>query len=385
MARAIIIICVMKRSLSILIAIAVCMQASAGGGVTKILKKIGTFIDSLSVRGVDHNYIDATEKPWQVIVKANVNQSTVKMHTSGTIDGIDYNATPYFKTAPSKYVGLWAGYRGYGLGYTVNVGDNKGSFLTFGATGGAYGANLRIHSYENYNPHFDLDSDIIPEEEKEGWRNLKLRDPIKVRTLIANAYYLFNGKYFSYAAAYDQSVLQKRSAGSLIAGAMYFYGHINYATPSNGTLIYVMHGLGRIKLWQGSVGLGYAYNWVPTRGLLVSAIAMPMVTFVNRIKGYRYSTNVTELLNDYAEEREGIEGEDRIKWWEDNLRIAPMGETVINSGVTVNFDARLSLTYNFKRYFINAYGQFNNIRYQYHGSNGRFSDWFINASFGVRL
>ncbi len=91
-----------------------------------------------------------------------------------------------------------------------------------------------------------------------------------MKTIIADGYYMFNGKKFSYAAAYDQSVIQKRSAGSLMAGLMYNYTDIDYAANSNGDLIYMMSGLGRIKLWQGSVGVGYAYNWVPARGLLVN-------------------------------------------------------------------------------------------------------------------
>ena len=40
----------------------------------KVLKKVGTFIDSLSIRGVDRNYIDAPKRPWQVIVRGNINQ-----------------------------------------------------------------------------------------------------------------------------------------------------------------------------------------------------------------------------------------------------------------------------------------------------------------------
>ena len=364
---------------------AVCGRMSAQESVLTFIKKIGTLIDSMSVSGVDRRYIDAPEKPWQLIVRGNVNQSTMKMTTSGTIAGIDYNASPYLKTEPSQYVGLWAGYRGYGLGYTVNVGGDKGSYLTFGATGGAYGINVRIHSFKNNNPDFDLSSDFIPEENEDDWKKVELIDPIKVRTLIADGYYLFNGKRFSYAAAYDQSVLQKRSAGSLMAGAMYYYGHINYATDANGDLIYLMHGLGRIKLWQGSVGVGYAYNWVPTRGLLVSAMAMPMLTFVNKIKAYGYETNVDELLDDPRFLSEIIEDEEWDDWWYSNLHIAPLTEKTFNSGMTVNFDARLSLTYNFGRYFINAYGQFNNMRYRHNSSHGHLNDWFVNTSIGIRL
>lgn len=375
----------MKRFLAIFLALASCVQAMPQEGVLTFVKKVGAMIDSMSVRGLDRRYIDAPEKPWQVIARVNMNQSSLAMETSGTMAGIPYHAKPYMKTETSKYVGLWGGYRGYGLGYTVNVGGDKGSYLTFGATGGAYGVNVRIHSFKNDHPNFALTSDLIPEENEADWDKVQLIDPIKVRSLIADGYYLFNGKHFSYAAAYDQSVLQKRSAGSFMAGAMYYYGHINYATDYNGDLIYMMNGLGRVKLWQGSVGVGYAYNWVPARGLLVSAMAMPMITFVNKIKAYGYATNIDDLMGDPRFLSEELTNEEWDDWFYSSLHITPMAEKTFNSGMTVNFDARLSLTYNFGRYFINAYGQFNNNRYRHHDSHGHLNDWFVNTSVGIRL
>ena len=374
-----------RRCLAILVVLAVGGHCSAQGDATSIFRKLGTLIDSMSVSGVDRRYIDAPTKPWQLIVKGNVNQSSLKMNATGTVNEVYYQAKPYLKTEPSKYVGLWAGYRGYGLGYTVNVGGDKGSYLTFGATGGAYGLNVRIHSFKNNHPNFGLDSNLIPEEEKEGWMEVQLIDPIKVRTLIADGYYLFNGKRFSYAAAYDQSVLQKHSAGSLMAGAMYYYGHINYASDYNGDLIYIMNGLGRVKLWQGSIGVGYAYNWVPTQGLLVSAMAMPMLTVVNKIKAFGYATNVPELAKDPRFLSEEIDDDEWDEWFYNSLRINPLGQKTFNSGMTLNIDARLSLTYNFGRYFVNAYGQFNNFRYQHNNSHGHLNDWFVNTSIGIRL
>ena len=79
---------------------------------------------------------------------------------------------------------------------------------------------------------------------------------------------------------------------------MYNYMDINYTSSLNGDIIYMMGGLGRVKFWQGSVGAGYAYNWVPMRGLLVNVMAMPMLTFVNKLKAYAYTTNVEELMED---------------------------------------------------------------------------------------
>ena len=373
------------KSIILAIGMGCCGTATAQGGLTTFVKKVGTMIDSMSVRGLDRSYIDAPEKPWQLIAKGNVSQTIVSMNADGNILGVDYSARPYLKTQPSQYVGFWAGYRGYGIGYTVNVGGDKGSNLVFGATGGAYGVNVRIHSFDNSNPSINLNSELLSEEEQKTWDDVQLIDPIHVRTVIADGYYMFNGKKFSYAAAYDQSVIQKRSAGSLMAGLMYNYTHIDYATDLNGDLVYLMHGLGKVKLWQGSAGVGYAYNWVPARGLLVNVMLMPMVTFVNKLKVFAYATNVPELMTDDRFWSEDISNEEWDEWFYSNVHITPMGDKTINSGISLGFDTRMSVTYNFGRYFISAYGQFNNIRYRHQSTHGYLNDWFINTAIGIRL
>ena len=358
------------------------ITANAGSPI-KTLKKVGALLDTLSVKGVDRNYIDAPKEPWQIIVKGNINQSDLKMRATGDIDIVSYKAEPRLKTEPSKYIGLWAGYRGYGLGYTINTGGDKGSYFTIGATGGSYGVNVRVHSFENNRPSFSFSTDfddLINEDIDIEEEDVELEDPIRVHTVIADAYYLFNGKRFSYAAAYDQSVIQKKSAGSIMAGAMFYYGKIDFATKNNAELIYLMRGLGKVKLWQGSVGAGYAYNWVPVKGLLINAMAMPMLTLVNRIKVYAFKTNVEDVLNQYEDDEYPSDEELLAQYV-----ITPLARKSYNSGIAVNFDARISVTYNFGRYFVNAYGQFNNFRYTHEDNRGRLNDWFVNAAFGVRL
>ena len=373
------------RYIVIAIGLSCCGQVMAQGGLVSFIKKVGTTIDSMAVNGLDRRYIDAPEKPWQLIAKGNVSQTIVSMKSHGQLMGVVYSTQPYLSTSPSQYVGLWAGYRGYGIGYTVNVGGDKGSYLTFGATGGAYGINVRIHSFENTTPNLALNSEILGEENKDAWDKVQLIDPIHVRTVIADGYYMFNGKKFSYAAAYDQSVIQKRSAGSLMAGLMYNYTHIDYATNHNGDLVFLMDGLGQVKLWQGSAGVGYAYNLVPVRGLLVNIMFMPMVTFVNKLKAYVYDTNVPELMEDpffWNPETTDMEWDE---WFYDKVRIAPMASETFNSGLSLGFDTRMSVTYNVGRWFFNAYGQFNNIRYHRQSSKGYLTDWFINTAIGIRL
>ncbi len=373
------------RYIIVIIALGACGHLPAQNGVKKLASKVGTTLDSMSVSSVDRRYIEAPEKPWQLILRGNVMQTIVGMKGLGIAYKEEYNFDARLKTVPSQYVGFWAGYRGYGFGYTMNVGGDKGSYFTIGATGGSYGINVRIHSFESSRPNIDMTSDLLTAEDMEEMKKVVLIDPIRVNTVIADGYYIFNGKKFSYPAAYDQSVIQKHSAGSLIAGLMYNYTHIDYSADSNGDMIFLMDGLGRVKLWQGSVGAGYAYNWVPTRGLLVNVMAMPMLTFINRLKAYGYETNLPEMMDDPMFWNDQISYEEWDKWYYDNVRIKPIGEQTFNSSISIGFDARVSLTYNFGRFFINAYGQFNNIRYRHNSTNGYLNDWFVNTSLGLRL
>ena len=378
----------MKRTLAIIVLVvgtSISVPVMAQGGLKGFIKKLGTKLDSMAVRGIDRHYIDAPKKPGQIILRGNINQTIVSMHSEGELYGHTYSANPYLKTTPSQYIGVWVGYRGYGLGYMVNVAGDKGSNLTFGATGGSYGINVRIHSFENSNPSFNLNSQLLTEEERNSWNEVTLTDPISVNTFMADGYYFFNGKRFSYSAAYDQSAIQKRSAGSLMAGFMYNYTCIDYASQSNGDLIFLMGNLGKVKMWQGSLGVGYAYNWVPVRGLLVNIMAMPMLTIVNKLRAYSFSTNMLELYNNPITHDPTISMEEWDKWYYENIRIVPEGGETYNSGLSIGFDARMSLTYNFERIYLCAYGQFNNIRY-HHGSNhGYLNDWFINTSIGFRF
>ena len=191
-----------------------------GAGVVSIVKKVGSFIDTMAIKQSDLK-LSATTAHAEEILFFMKDEMTWE---------------PRIKTDPATYVGFWAGYRGYGFGYSWNVGGDKGRILTFGATGGSYGVNLRIHWFDNDEPEFFVkgtglkditDDDVLIYEPFEFNDTLKLGSPIRTRALFLDGYYLFNKKC-SYAAAYDQSVIQKRSAGSLMAGAMYFHSTTKY-------------------------------------------------------------------------------------------------------------------------------------------------------------
>ena len=181
-----------------------------------LVKRLLNLIDTMAIRGVDSNYIEIPDQPWAFVLRSNLSQAFVDLH-SETRDTHPIKMRLRSTTSLTTSLGAWIGYRGYGLGYSIDLTGDRGSNFTtgvssildlltnlnIGAMGGRYGLNLRIRSYEVKHS--------IQTAWEENSRNPVIRDysmeiaePMKVRSVFADAYYMFNGKHFSYAAAYDQ-------------------------------------------------------------------------------------------------------------------------------------------------------------------------------------
>ena len=361
---------------------------------------VKTIIDSSAVATVDRKYIEQPKKAFSVELRNEFSECFLKMTTdyplqNGNIASMDVRMSTGFNAS----TGLWAGYRGYGFGYSKNLMGN-GSTISFGAMGGSFGLNLRINSYRSDTPEVG----ISLESTKASYNDIgieELDDPIKVRSLFLDGYYMFNGKHFSYAAAYDQSLIQKRSAGSLMAGAMYYHSRVSLDEPYNWPLMTFMRGVGKIKFTQASVGLGYAYNWVPAKGWLISAQAMPMLQFYNKMKTYvngiyyfnpylpmpidlidLIENNIEEILLNQADDNDYGDNGD---YSEDLIVVTEPEEYRTNNKIGLNFDARLSVVYNWKNFYLRVYGHYNRFRYSNDTGHGRMSEWRAYASLGFRF
>ena len=378
------------------------MAAMAGSGnrnpVLRLAKNVMGLIDTLAVRGIDRDYIDVPKRPWQVTIRGNTNWATLKM--SSTIDASsrfldlvgDYQSEPHIRSDCDAFAGFWAGYRGYGIGYSQQVGkESVASLFTLGATGGCYGINFRRHSFDTdefdiYTSGQQVDGTVI-----DTTMTYYLWSPLHVKSFILDGYYMFNGRRFSYAAAYDQSAYQLRSAGSLMVGAMYYYSHIDYADPLNADMILQMDDIGRIRQWQVSIGAGYAYNFVPVRGVLINVNVMPMLTCLNRMKVYRYDSTYRQMAEDGLE-HSYEEMEDLLYDTMDDpsvmqLKADPQNPEVTETGrMTLNFNARASLTCNLAEWaYVNVYGQLYNFRFRQAANHGSLTEWFVKAALGIRL
>ena len=403
-------------------------MAQTESGKGNLITKAKSFVERSVVHGLDTNYVKTPSRPWQISVKSRVSQTDLQMHSivdggelfdgEGTmpfIRGVGDMATdPRIMTKVSTSLGVKVGYKGISASYSFPIGGDKSQNISLRSTGRWYAVNLRWHKFKTktVRTHYSgavqgreiEDYDEATEDykfsdwgEAYGWDETEkeqLPSNMSIKTLIFDGFYIFNHKKFSYAAAYNQKTIQARSAGSPIVGLMGYYADFKYNDPRNAELIYWMDGIGRLRQYQLGVGAGYAYNFVPAKGWLISAMAMPMLTVVNRTRINTYNSNFKDLAKDNllayiiveAMKEEGVEGLDDVNLdFTDDCEIQSTGVHSRNNRLALNFTTRLSVTYNWKRYFINANGQFNNFNYKHKAMHGHLNDWYINASVGVRL
>jgi len=402
--------------------------AQTESGKSNLLTKARDLADRTMVHGVDTNYIKTPAQPWQISVKSRVSQTDLQMHSiidgaelfdgEGVmpfIRGVGNMATdPRIMTKVSTSLGVKVGYKGLSASYSFPIGGDKSQNISLKSTGRWYAVNLRWHKFKTktMRTHYsgavqgrdvvDIDEateDIVFSDwgESYGWDETdkeELPSNMSIKTLIFDGFYIFNYKKFSYAAAYNQKTIQARSAGSPLVGLMGYYADFDYDDKRNAELIYWMDGIGRLRQYQLGIGAGYAYNFVPAKGWLISAMAMPMLTVVNRTRINTYDSNFKELAKENllayvlieAMKEEGIEGLENVNLdYTDDCEIQSTGVHSRNNRIALNYTTRLSVTYNWKRYFINANGQFNNFNYKHKAMHGHLNDWYINASVGVRL
>ena len=108
---------------------------------------------------------------------------------------------------------------------------------------------------------------------------------MNTRNLSLNMYYVFNHRRFSYPAAYSQSTVQRRSAGSWMLGLRFDRSYCSFDYTRLPEILLVED-----RLYEGfkganynhrnySISFGYAYNWVPVRNLLISLSTMPSLGY----------------------------------------------------------------------------------------------------------
>ncbi|MBQ2130158.1 MAG: DUF4421 family protein, partial [Prevotella sp.] len=245
-----------------------------------------------------------------------------------------------------------------------NIIEQKGSNFNIGLGGSKYTLRLSIRKFktEETDIHFRGNLPDIEDSKFDDRLKMEMDEPIRVSSILLDGYYMFNGKHFSNTAGYDQSTIQMRSAGSFIVGASWLNASIDYSANMNTFFVIMMNNCGRIRINQVNIGAGYAYNWVPCKGLLVNAMFMPTITPYSQLKVWNY---------DFDEN--------------DNYEYKSSDVNYSYSRIKVNLCSWVTFVYNYKDWFATAKGQWNQFSYKRNDSNGRLSDWYLNVGIGWRF
>ena len=365
------------------------------------LHQVQQFLDAKAKKKVDPSYIEVPEKPWRVVLRYNASVFDVDYSNSicdpATGEGLDWEMC--FEPPMASSIGLWAGYRGTGIGFSRSLHRKRGTTLSFTTTGAKYGATIRLRG-------FDIDEVTVTSTVHEGGQEVKeemkgdLNAPASVASLYLNGYYVFNGRRYSQAAAYNQSVIQRRSAGSFLLGATWYMSAFDFSDDKNSGMILLSNNIGRVKLHQGNIGVGYGYNWVPFRGLVINAMVMPTISFYNRVKVYKYDCNYELVEAKGPTDDYGQWNPETHTWangkthrpidvndpaWLDNADSWRAGSESEYSMFKFNVDLRLGIAYNWSDYFIGLQAQFRNFNYKKDPCKVNLYDAYGRVAFGVRL
>lgn len=203
--------------------------------------------------------------------------------------------------------------------------------------------------------------------EQNGTAPLVATGAAKVMDILLSGLYAFNQDKFSYRAAYDGGVVQRRSAGSMLAAAKYARGDISL-DPNEAVLMNMIMGMGSFSSRQFSLGVGYSYNWVPfhrdaarkrdldgLRNVTLNITAVPMLAVLNKVITTEYSASGIFGYTNEAEETFQMRG-----------RVHP------------SFTAKAGLSYTSGHFYLTSWVDFshfafNNGSREYPGKTGDYS------------
>ena len=338
--------------------------------LTNRLHQVQQHLDSAAKKKVDARYIEVPAKPWRVILRYKETAFDVDYSNSAgepaAGDGVDWQLC--FKPPASASVGIWAGYRGTGISIAKSLKKKEGTTFSFSTTGAMYGFNFRLRSFEMDEASLTAtiyEDDKVEHEDYIG----RTGAPVEIASLYLNGYYVFNGRRYSQAAAYNQSVIQRRSAGSLLVGATGYLSSFDFSNGRNAPLMFLSHDIGRIQLHQANIGIGYGYNLVPLRGLVVNMMVMPTLSVYNRVKVYKYDLNYElseEPTDGYGQwnaqthtwangkTHKPLPLDDEERKWRNDAESWETDSETEYSAFQLNVDLRLGIAYNWRNYFIGA-------------------------------
>lgn len=255
------------------------VAGSVKTGVKKKVKELNSF---------DRNYIETNYYNYSAMLQ---NTNYWQQYRFSAENNLGVKQTINLSPRPAFKVGPYFGWRWIFLGYTMDIGKaRKNTEFNLSLYSAKVGCDLvHIKNKADYkigkiNGFDGLHSNAM---------NGHSFDGLKAYSTMANVYYVFNHKHFSYPAAYAQSTVQRISAGSFILGLRYEYHKLRFDhTRLPYALQFDEQGADRllpamkidkIKYYNAALSFGYAYNWVFAKNFLFNISLTPAIGYKKTI------------------------------------------------------------------------------------------------------
>lgn len=228
----------------------------------------------------DTAYIRRPDTRFTIKVRANTSGSSLR--AKGSLDGEDVHGR--LTTEIRGTISGVVSFRGLSAGLSLNPGSlsgrNKDYEFNFNNYTNRYGFEISYQMSKTLNGDMHIGDNTA---------HLS-RGSVDMEVLSANGYYAFNGRRFSFPAAFTQNYIQCRSAGSWLVGFSYIGSSMkSIGDESEDRKHY------RIYIGHLGIGGGYGYNFVLHDKWLLHLSTLPTLVISNRsnitVDGERQTTS----------------------------------------------------------------------------------------------
>jgi len=250
----------MKRCLLMAVAALTAMSQLNAQGLWGVVKRADSLLTARYRRGnVDTAYVVRPATNWTLTARLNMYATLLEME--GKQDGTPFTSKMQADYKTTFSVGV--NYLGVAVSLSLNPAKLLGKYKDFevnlSSYGRRWGFDVGYQDARNFTGWY----------QDEGEPRIELPpEVLTMKALNANAYYVLNHRRFSYPAAFSQSYIQRRSAGSFLLGL----SGLHMQAETSGTLESLL------KMTNIGLGAGYGYNWVPWRNWLFHLSVLPTLT-----------------------------------------------------------------------------------------------------------
>jgi len=236
-----------------------------------LLRKVDSLLISFQKTNADTNYIVRPKQKLTLRLLNNISGANllIREHEKGKM-----KSDMHLESDLKWTIALSGNYRGLSLSLSANPSKIFDWYHDFEFNLNAYGNKMGLDFI------FQRSSSLEGDINDQGESIHVDQGLLKSKSVNVNYYYIFNHRRFSYPAAFTQSYLQKRSAGSFMLGASFESYKLDLIT-SDDEEEYVEDeesddNIMKMKFF--GIGVGYGYNFVPSKSWLIHFSVLP--TFI---------------------------------------------------------------------------------------------------------